>query len=60
MRRIRTQKPKSKGERLWLEVLPLETRDPDVIRAKALDRSSVASRHADPVRRMQERGENEQ
>ena len=53
MRRIRIQKPKSKGERLWLGVLPLEPRDPDVVRAKALDRSSVASGHADPVRRMQ-------
>jgi hypothetical protein len=42
MRRIRIQKPKSNGERRWLEVLPMEPRDLDVVRAKALDRSSVA------------------
>lgn len=39
MRRIRIPKPVSKGELPWLEELPLEPRDPDVVRAKALDLS---------------------
>ena len=47
MRRIFIQRPKSKRERPWLEVLPLEPRDLDVVRAKALDRSSVATRGRD-------------
>lgn len=53
MRRIRIQKPVSKGERPWLEVLPLEPRDPEVVRAKALDRSSITTRHADHGGRVQ-------
>jgi hypothetical protein len=41
------------GERPWLEVLPLEPRDPYVVRAKALDRSSITTRHADHGGRVQ-------
>ncbi len=39
MKRIRIDKPKPRRERSWLEVLPLDPRDPDVVRAKAIDRS---------------------
>ncbi|HTG46189.1 MAG TPA: hypothetical protein VK646_00860 [Actinomycetota bacterium] len=35
-KRIRIEKPKAPRERWWLEVLPLDPRDPDVVRAKAL------------------------
>jgi hypothetical protein len=33
-KRVRIQKPKSRHERSWTEVLPLDPRDPDVLRAK--------------------------
>jgi hypothetical protein len=36
MKRIRIQKPRVRGARPWLEVLPLDPRDPDIVRAKAL------------------------
>ena len=36
MKRIRIQKPRVRSERSWLDVLPLDPRDPDVVRAKAL------------------------
>jgi hypothetical protein len=39
MKRIRIEKQKPRRERWWLEVLPLDPRDPDVVRAKAIDRS---------------------
>jgi hypothetical protein len=39
MKRIRMAKPKVRRERLWSEDLPLDPRDPDVRRAKALSRS---------------------
>jgi hypothetical protein len=39
MKRIRVTKPKVRRERLWSEDLPLDPRDPDVRRAKALSRS---------------------
>jgi hypothetical protein len=38
MKRVRIQRPKSRRGRRWLEALPLEPRDPDIVRAKALDR----------------------
>jgi hypothetical protein len=41
MRRFHIQKPMSTRERPWLDALPLEPRDPDVVRAKALERPSV-------------------
>ena len=36
MKRIRTQKPRTRRGRSWLEVLLANPRDPDVVRAKAL------------------------
>lgn len=39
MRRIRIEKPEGRRERSWLEALPLDPRDPDIVRAKAIDRS---------------------
>jgi hypothetical protein len=39
MRRIRIEKPKPRRERWWLEVLPLDPRDPDIVQSKAIDRS---------------------
>jgi hypothetical protein len=38
MRRIRIQRPKAKRERGWLDVLPRDPRDPDLVRAKRLHR----------------------
>jgi hypothetical protein len=39
MRRIRVQRPNRSRERPWLEGLAVEPHDPDIVRAKALDRS---------------------
>jgi hypothetical protein len=39
MRRIRLEKRVRHIERLWLDVLPLDPRDPGVLRAKAVARS---------------------
>jgi hypothetical protein len=39
MKRIRIQRPTARRERPWLKVLPLDPRDPDVVRAKTLGRS---------------------
>lgn len=38
MRRIRVQRPKAKPEGRWLEVLPRDPRDPDLVRVKRLHR----------------------
>jgi len=38
MKRIRIQKPKPRG-RYQIDVLPLDPRDPDVVRAKAIMRT---------------------
>ena len=46
MKRIRIQRPRARGERPWSEVLPLDPRDPDVARAKALARQRAAARFA--------------
>ncbi len=35
-KRIRIERPKAPRERWWLEVFPLDPRDPDVVKAKAL------------------------
>jgi hypothetical protein len=44
MKRIRSVRPKTRRERPWLEDLPADPRDPDVVRAKALARArSVGS-----------------
>jgi len=43
MKRIRLSvAPKSRRERPWLEDLPADPRDPDVVRAKALARARQA------------------
>jgi hypothetical protein len=39
MKRIRIEKQKPWRERWWLDALPLDPRDPDVVRAKEIDRS---------------------
>jgi hypothetical protein len=44
MRRIRIERPKPRREPPMLEVLPLDPRDPDVVRAKATDRSGDRQR----------------
>ena len=40
MKLIRIQRPTGRRERPWLEVLPPDPRDPDVVRAKALGRAA--------------------
>jgi hypothetical protein len=35
MRRVRIEKPKGRRKRPWVKALPLDPRDPDVVRAKA-------------------------
>lgn len=44
MKRVRIARPRSRRERSWLEVLPLDPRDPDVVRAKSLALSGATSR----------------
>jgi len=39
MRRIRIHRGKVRRDRHWLEVLALDPRDPDIVRAKAIGRS---------------------
>ena len=34
MKRIRIHKPRVRGGRPWQEVLPLDPRDPEIVRAK--------------------------
>jgi hypothetical protein len=46
MKRIHSEQPKVRRERSWLEVLALNPRDPDIVRAKAIDRSATASHAA--------------
>ena len=41
VQRIRIDRPKTRRDRLWLEDLPADPRDPDVIRAKALARAQL-------------------
>jgi hypothetical protein len=56
MKRIRIEKGKVRPERWWQDVLPLDPRDPDIARAKAivsgpgLRRSSRRSDQAQPSR----------
>jgi len=40
MKLIRIQRPKGRRERPWLDVLPPDPRDPDVVRVKALGRAA--------------------
>ena len=44
MKRVRTQKPTIRRGRSWLEILPADPRDPDVVRAKALARAHRVAR----------------
>ena len=41
MKRIRIDKPRIRREHPWPEGLPVDPRDPDVVRAKALARSQL-------------------
>jgi hypothetical protein len=50
MNRARTRKPRIRHGRSWLEILPADPRDPDVVRAKALAHAHRAARS----RRMRE------
>lgn len=48
MKRIRIEKSRGRREPRWLEVLPVDPRDVDVLRAKALERDgerNVTPRH---------------
>jgi hypothetical protein len=42
LKRIWKQRPKVSRDRTWLEVLPLDPRDAEVVRAKALARRKEA------------------
>ena len=49
VKQMRIQRPRARRDRDWLEVLPPDPRDPDVVRAKALapagnPRQKVASK----------------
>jgi hypothetical protein len=41
VQRIRIDRPKTRRERPWLDDLPADPRDPDVMRAKALARRQL-------------------
>jgi len=41
MKQIRIEKPKRRSVRADAEILPLDPRDPDIVRAKALGRAST-------------------
>jgi hypothetical protein len=43
VKRIRIGKPRIRPDRPWLEDLPFEPKDPDVVRAKARARARQAS-----------------
>ena len=53
MNQIRIQRQKARRERPGLEVLPVDPRDPDIVRAKALGRA--ASGRTDSADRKQSR-----
>jgi hypothetical protein len=40
MKQIRAERPKHRRDRASSELLPLDPRDPDIVRAKALARAS--------------------
>jgi hypothetical protein len=44
MQRIRIQRPKGRRKRPWPDVLALDPRDPDVVRAKTTGQSRDRSR----------------
>jgi hypothetical protein len=43
VKRIRIDRRRARRERPWLEVLPPDPRDPDIVRAKALARTTQPS-----------------
>jgi hypothetical protein len=43
MKRIRIEKPKRRRAHRWTEDLPLDPRDPDICRAKALARAATST-----------------
>jgi hypothetical protein len=45
MKRIRIQPPRTRPEPSWREDLPLDPRDPDVVRAKALARAARSTKN---------------
>jgi hypothetical protein len=44
MKRVRTQKPTIWRGRAWLEILPADPRDPDIVRAQTLVRAHRVAR----------------
>ena len=40
MKQIRVEKPKHRRDRASREIFPLDPRDPDIVRAKALSRAA--------------------
>jgi hypothetical protein len=40
MKQIRVEKPKHRRDRAGREIFPLDPRDPDIVRAKALSRAA--------------------
>ena len=40
MKQIRVEKPKQRRDRAGAQILPLNPRDPDIVRAKALARAA--------------------
>jgi hypothetical protein len=42
MKRIRIDRPRIRRERSWAEDLPTDPRDPELVRAKALNRARLA------------------
>jgi hypothetical protein len=45
VKRIRIDRPRARRERPWREVLPLDPRDPDIVRVKALARTTQPSKN---------------
>jgi hypothetical protein len=44
MKRVRIEQVKGRRESRWLEVLPVDPRDVDILRAKALERDAEKER----------------
>lgn len=51
MKRVRIEKPKRRVDRWWLEVLPIDPRDLDVVRAKTIDQAGRSDRRKSSGRR---------
>jgi hypothetical protein len=47
MKRIQIERPKRSRDRAESDILPLDPRDPDVVRAKALGRNARTGHEAD-------------